>query len=169
MKHTGWMLAAVAIGGAFAARDCLDDAGSDPDERLAAQLEHVLCKIGKVGAKDPVKGVRKLGAYLAEHSGDMLKNFGDTIAMIESIRDDKKHDARAYKARDTLATPIVDCDETWNEFGERVEDSPEAIALLDHAGKRLERTLDIIFDDRARSTFRELPRELGRVLSIKLR
>ncbi|GEM_PF-1851014 len=166
-----WMVTALVAGGAVvAARGCIGQRQSStaPDEKLASQFDD-LCKIAKGGIENPVKGVRKLGGYLVLHTGDMMKNLGDTFAVIESIDDDKKHDARARAARRTMLAPLVACEETWNEFGDAIEGNEQAFAMLQRAAERLERTMNIIFSGGPGFTFRDLPSQLERALSTKMR
>lgn len=172
MKAKRWMFTVVVAGGAlFATRGCIggcfSSAGAAPDEQLASQFDD-LCKIAKGGIKDPVKGVRKLGGYLVRHTGDMMKNFGDTFGMIESITDDEKHDARARSARGTMLAPLAACEETWNRFGDAVEGNAEASAMVNRAAERLERTMNIIFSGGPRFTFRDLPSQLEQALDAAL-
>ena len=170
MKAKRWMFAALVAGGAlFAARGCSGclSGGSDPDEKLAAQFDD-LCQIAKGGIKDPVKGVRKLGKYLVLHTGDMMKNFGDTFGMIERIRDDEKHDQRAMKARDTMFVPLQKCAATWDQFGQAIEGNQEALELVGHAAERLDRTINIIFASGTKFTLRGLPSELQRAIGMSL-
>ena len=165
--------ALVTTGALVATRGCVggcfsSGSGGPPDEKLALQFDN-LCKIAKGGVSDPVKGVRTMGAFLVGHTGDMMKNFGDTIGMIESIADDAKHDARARSARGTMLAPLAACQETWQRFGEAVAANPEASAMVDHAMERLERTMNIIFSGGPGYTFRDLPAQLSRVLDATVR
>jgi hypothetical protein len=175
MKRNRWMFPALVAGGAlFAARGCIGgclSSGGSPDDKLASQFDD-LCKIAKAGTKDPVKGVKKLGYYLVGHTGDMMKNFGDTIAAIESIKDDAQHDARARAARGTMLAPLAACHDTWEQFGEAVEGNPDAAEMVNHAMDRLERTVNIIFagnPSASRFTFRDLPSQLESALSTTIR
>ena len=173
MKANRWMFATLVAGGAlFAARGCIggfsSSDGSVPDEKLASQFDD-LCKIAKGGIEDPVKGVRELGGYLAGHTGDMMKNFGDTVGLIESIKDDDKHDARARTARGTMLAPLAACEETWNEFADAIDGNSEATALVNRAADRLERTWNIIFSGGPGATFRDLPSQLERALGATVR
>lgn len=176
MKAKRWMFTALVAGGAlFAARGCVggcrSGGGGAPDDKLASQFDD-LCKIAKSGAKDPVKGVKKLGGYLVAHTGDMMKNFGDTFGLIESIQDDEKHDARARSARGTMIAPLAACHETWQKFGDAIEGNEEAFGMVNRAMERLERTMNIIFAGGptfANVRFRDLPSELERALSSSIR
>jgi hypothetical protein len=100
------------------------------------------------------------------------KNFGDTIAAIESIKDDAQHDARARAARGTMLAPLAACHDTWEQFGEAVEGNPDAAEMVNHAMDRLERTVNIIFagnPSASRFTFRDLPSQLESALSKTIR
>lgn len=172
MKANRWLFAALVAGGALLATrgcvgGCLSDGGGAPDEKLASQFDD-LCAIAKGGVKDPVKGVHKLGGYLAKHTGDMMKNFGDTISLIEQIRDDDKHDARARSARGTMLAPLAACEEHWQKFGEAVEGNAEASEIVEHAMERLERTMTIIFSGGPNPTFRDLPSQLERLIGREI-
>lgn len=172
MKANRWIFTALVAGGALIATrgcvgGCLSGGGGDPDEKLASQFDD-LCKIAKGGIKDPVKGVRKLGRYLVAHTGDMMKNFGDTFGMIESIKDDDKHDARARSARGTMLAPLAACEESWNKFADAVEGNSQASEMVNRAGERLERTMNIIFSGGPGFTFRDLPSQLERALGARL-
>ncbi len=167
-----WMVTALVAGSVvIASRGCIgsrSNGGSAPDQKLASQFD-ALCTIAKGGIEDPVKGVRKLGGYLVAHTGDMMKNLGDTFGLIESIKDDDKHDARARTARNTMLAPLAACEETWNEFGDAIEGNEEAFGMVNRAAERLERTMNIIFSGGPGFTFRDLPSQLGRALSTKMR
>src|SRR2546423_15685989 len=90
MTTRTWLAGAVIAGGAvLAMRGCLSKPAAD--ERLAERFEK-LCDIARANIETPERGVRRLGHYLGEHGGDILKDFGDTIATIEKVRDDRKHD-----------------------------------------------------------------------------
>lgn len=41
----------------------------------------------------PERGVRKLGHYMAKHTGDLMADWANWLAVIERIADDTKHDA----------------------------------------------------------------------------
>lgn len=163
MKLTGLVvMAALVGGGVIASRGCLDKA---PDEELAEHFDE-LCKIARGNVGSPEKGVRKIGRYLASHTGDMLGDLGETFEEIETIRDDKKHDARAVVARDRIQRPLRKCERDWQRFADAVESDPAARALVDHAMARLQRTFDIIF--KGELEFRELPRQLERAFGETL-
>jgi hypothetical protein len=142
MKKMGWLVtgALVAGGVVFARGGCLSG-GKAPDQKLAAQYVDT-CKIARLGATDPVRGVKKLGVYFVKHGGEMVGNFVDTIAAIERISDDEKHDARARLARDRWNEAF--CPAEWDAFSRAIDGSPEAQQILQHVGDRLSRTLEII-------------------------
>lgn len=156
MKLTGWIaMAALAGGGVFLYRGCLDKA---PDEELGERFD-ALCDIAKHNIDTPEKGVRKLGGYMSQHTGDMLAEFGKTLEEIETIRDDTKHDKRAYQARERIQKPLKKCERDWERFADAVERDPKASALVDHAMTRLSRTFEIIFNGEP-VDFRRLPLQL---------
>jgi hypothetical protein len=132
---------AVVAGGAYGMKGCLSKA--DPDVRLAGRFDD-LCSIATNNVETPVKGVQKLGVYLGKHLGDITGDFGDTIAMIERISNDDKHDARARVARDRILHSVLSCQDHWMEFAQAVEDNPEASKLVNRAGERFSRTIDIL-------------------------
>jgi hypothetical protein len=165
MKLTGWVAGVVLAGGVtFAMRGCLSKRA--PDERLAGRLEK-LCTIARDHVDTPEQGVRALGDYLGDHAGDVVGEFADTIATIEKIRDDKKHDDRARVARERLVAQVHGCEDDWFHFWEAVTDDPAANALVDRFAERLSRTLEIIFPN-AHFTGRDLPRQLERYLISNL-
>jgi hypothetical protein len=142
MKKT-WILAVAAAGTiAYGARGCFSKAA--PDERLAHRFDE-LCEIAHDNLDTPERGVRALGAYMAHHTGDMLGDFGDTIALIEQVADDEAHDERALLARKRLVEPLVRCEPTWSEFFGQVNDDPAASELMSRFGERFSRTLEIMF------------------------
>lgn len=149
--------ALVAGGAVMAMRGCLSKPA--PDARLAGRFED-LCDIARANVDTPVKGVRKIGAYMVKHTDDMLRELGATIITIETIRDDEAHDERAYEARDRLAAPLAACERDWMRFGEAVENNPEAAELVSNAGERLSRTLEILFSNSQHVEFKDLPRYL---------
>lgn len=142
-KLRGLLVGGLIAGGVvFAMRGCLSKA--DPDERLAGRFDKI-CSIAKANIKTPARGVNKLGAYLGDHLGDVTGEFGETIAMIEKIRDDDKHDNRARQARDRIFDSVASCSDTWVEFFEAVDNDPDAAHTMQVAGERLSRTLEILF------------------------
>jgi len=143
MKNALRLVVGLAFAGGvvYGMKGCLSKA--DPDERLAGRFDD-LCSIATNNVDTPVKGVQKLGGYLGKHLGDITGDFGDTIAMIERISNDDKHDARARVARDRILHSVLDCQDHWMEFAQAVEDNPEAVKLVNRAGERFSRTLDIL-------------------------
>ena len=144
MTKTGWLVTgAIALGGVMYMKGgCLNSVTKAPDQRLASHYAK-LCKIARDGSKNAPKGVRKLGVYLVRNGGDMLGDFGDTIATIERIKDDDKHDARARLARDRWDREA--CVHDWQEFDDAIQASPEAQEMIQYAADRLGRTFQIIF------------------------
>lgn len=159
-----WMFGGlIAAGVVFTIQGgCLNNTTKAPDERLAARLDD-MCEIARANIDTPVRGVRKLGGYLAKHTGDLLGDWGATLAAIERIPDDAKHDARARLARDRLRKPLRACERDWMRFGNAVENNPEASALVERFSIRLNRTFEIIFSG-MQLELRELPVQLERVL-----
>jgi hypothetical protein len=158
-KARGVVVGAMIAGGAvMAMRGCLSK--PPPDEQLADRFDD-LCKIARANVDTPVKGVKKIGAYLVQHTDDMFGEWGGTIIAIESIKDDDKHDKRAYVARDRLTAPLHACARDWMRFGEAVENNPEASELVANAGERLNRTLEIILSSNTRFDFKHLPEQLA--------
>ena len=157
MKAKGWITTALVAGGlVFAVKTtagCLNRPA--PDQKLAGQFDD-LCDIARKGAEQPVAGVKALGKYMVLHGGDIAKNLVDTVAMIERIKDDDAHDERARIARDRWLETA--CPADWQAFDEAINDSPESIELLNRAGERLSRTLEIILGPGA--TIRDLPQTL---------
>jgi hypothetical protein len=162
MRIKGWLVTGAIAGGlVFAYRGCLNEQA--PDEQLADHFDE-LCGIARRGITKPVAGVHKLGHYLNRHADDLLGDFGATLALIERIDDDGKHDDRARLARDRMQAPLVACERDWQRFAAAVEANPEASAYLDRGVRRLNRTLEILFQGR-RVDVRSLPRELADALA----
>ncbi len=157
----GWLVAgAIAIGGVvFIRGGCLNQTSKAPDERLASRIEDV-CDIARGNIATPVRGVHKLGAYMAKHTGDLLGDFGSMLATIERIPDDAKHDARARVARDRIRKPAIACQTDWIRFGNAIENNPEATALMQRFSVRLNRTIEIIFSGMTASDLLGLDFEL---------
>jgi len=148
MKKRNWLvLALVAAGASYKlAGGCLNQTQRAPDERFAAHLDDI-CEIARDHVESPSKGVDKLGNYMGRHYGDMMKEMGDTIALIEKISDDAKHDARARLARDRFRRPFMACASDLNRFGDAINANPEARAKMQRFNVRLNRTLEIIFGE----------------------
>ena len=158
----GWIVAALVAGGSvMAMRGCLSK--PEPDVQLASRFED-MCSIARKNVDTPEKGVRALGSYLAKHADDVLGEWGGTLATIEKIRDDDKHDARARVARDRLLKPLRACANDWARFGNAVENNPEASELVGHAAERLNRTLEILFGNKAHVDFAHLPEQLANAI-----
>jgi hypothetical protein len=144
-KLRGVVLGALIAGGSvYAMKGCLSK--QSPDHKVGASFEKV-CSIAKHNVDTPERGVRELGRYFGSHLGDLTGAFGDTVAMIESISDDARHDERAREARKTMFEPLRACQTELLEFAQAVSEDEHATALMNHAGERLGRTFEIIFGD----------------------
>ncbi|MBA3393324.1 MAG: hypothetical protein H0T89_11805 [Deltaproteobacteria bacterium] len=161
MKLKAWLVMAMLAGGVtFGIRGGCVNQSSPPDEELAEHLDQ-LCEIARDHIEAPEKGVRKLGRYLGKHADDMFGDFGGTLAVIERIDDDRKHDDRARVARDRIQKPLRTCERDWERFADAVEADPAAAALVDRFARRLNRTFEIIFSSTESSPrLRTLPRQL---------
>ena len=161
MKLTGWLTGALLAGGVVITMrtGCLSKAPA-PDERFASRLDD-MCEIARKNVETPERGVRSLGRYLDKHTGDLLGEWGDTIATIERIPDDAKHDARARVARDRMRQPVLACAADWAAFNHAVENDPAARALVERVAERLQRTFEIIGSG---WSFRDLPSALDRAI-----
>jgi hypothetical protein len=156
--------ALIAAGLVFTIRGgCLNQTTKAPDERFASRLDD-LCEIARGNIATPVRGVHKLGGYMAKHTGELVGDFGATIAAIERIPDDAKHDARARLARDRIRKPLRACEADWIRFGNAVENNPEASALMERFSVRLNRTFEIIFSGMPSEKLLDLPRKLDRAV-----
>ncbi|MDQ3365587.1 MAG: hypothetical protein M3680_09175 [Myxococcota bacterium] len=159
MKLKGWLVTTLVVGGVgFGIRGgCANEAS--PDEELADHFDE-LCEIARDHVDAPEQGVRKLGRYLGKHADDMLGDFGATLATIERIEDDRRHDDRARLARDRMRKPLLACERDWMRFGEAVEANPKASALVDRFARRINRTFEIIFSGKDGVTLTTLPAQL---------
>lgn len=163
MTARRWLAGAVVAGGAvMMMRGCLSRTPA-PDERLAGRLTD-LCEIARQHVDTPEAGVRQIGRYLDRHTGDLLGEWGDTLAAIERIPDDGKHDDRARLARDRIRRPLLACQRDWMRFGQAVENDPAAKAMVERFSERLSRTFEIIGSG---VTLRDLPRALDRLLATR--
>ncbi|HUJ63407.1 MAG TPA: hypothetical protein VLX92_33140 [Kofleriaceae bacterium] len=158
MKTSGWIVVVAVLGGAgvMAMRGCLSRPA--PDEQLGKRFD-AMCEIARANVDTPARGVRELGGYLGKHLDDVLGEWGATIATIEQIRDDDKHDARARLARKRIVEPLVRCERDWQRFDDAVGNDPEARALIQHFAERLDRTLQILIG-KGHVDLRDLPRAL---------
>lgn len=142
-KFRGVVLGALIVGGSiFAMKGCLSKQA--PDRKVGESFDKV-CAIAKKNIDTPERGVRELGRYFSAHLGELTGAWGDTIAMIESIPDDARHDKRAREARETMFEPLRECQTELLEFAQAVSEDERATELMNHAGERLGRTIDIIF------------------------
>jgi len=161
MTAKRFVIAALVVGGiVFVSRSCRSPAA--PDERYAEHMTQ-LCGIARKNIDKPVPGVRELGNYLGKHAGHMLKDLADTLALIERIDDDGKHDARARETRDRWGE--AGCTEDWMDFLDAIENDEKATALLEYRIERISRTIEIItsgqpnvFDRRALRDLMARPR-----------
>ena len=152
-------LVCVAGGVGIAAKGCLSK--DAPDEQFAHRLQD-LCDIARANLKTPNDGVTALGGYLADHAGDMYKHVVDTVALLVQITDDKKHDARAEKAKKLWGRTVESCASDWMEFADAVENDPIATDRLEKFQQRLERSIDAIFSGQP---LRDLPPAFQRYLT----
>jgi hypothetical protein len=144
MKFAGKIAGVVVVGlVVIAMRGCLSK--KDPDERLSARIAK-LCDIARSNIDTPSEGVHSYGAYLGDHFGDMLGEFGDTIAEIEKIQDEAKHDDRARLARERLHAH--QCSRDSDKFWRAVDADRDARAELARFNERLNRTFEILLGGR---------------------
>jgi hypothetical protein len=145
MIYRRWLVGAVVLGiGVMAAnRGCLHRKA--PDEKLAEHLAQT-CRIAHDNVETPKRGVDELGRYLATHTGEVMRDFGELLEAIETIRDDRAHDERAQVAADRLRAVTRPCEQDWLDFNEAVMGDPEAAATLDRGLGRLVRTLQILIE-----------------------
>lgn len=163
MKKMAVVIGALVAGGVvFARGGCLTGSSSAPDQKLASHLDD-MCKIAGDNVEKPVRGVKKMGAYLEKHAGHILGAWGDTLAAIERIPDDKKHDDRARVARDRIHGSIGRCAPEWIAFFTAVQNDPDASEMVERFSERLSRTLEIIGGNSA--DLRLLPLSVDRALS----
>jgi hypothetical protein len=169
MTTTGWMAGAIVAGSVlFTIKSgCLQDTTKAPDERIAARLDD-LCAIARDNISTPERGVKKLGHYLGKHAGDLFGDWGSTLAAIERIGDDRKHDDRARLARDRIRRPLRACQTDWARFGQAVDSDPKASALVERFSIRLNRTFEIIFSGTEAVDLRSFPLRLERALDRAL-
>lgn len=163
MRKTVLVVGALVAGGVvFAKGGCLTGSSPAPDQKLASHLDD-MCKIAGANIDTPVRGVKKLGAYLEKHTGDIFGEWGDTLAAIERIPDDAKHDARARLARDRIHGSVGRCGAEWVAFFQAVQNDPDASAMVERFSERLSRTLEIIGGNGAE--LRALPLSIDRALA----
>ena len=165
MKLKGWLFTALVAGGVtfFVRGGCVNSTA--PDEELADHFEE-LCSIASHNIDSPKKGVQKLGRYMGRHLDDIFGDFGATLATIEKIQDDGKHDERARLARERMQKPWRACQRDWERFWMAVDEDPEAADMVNRAGERLGRTFDIIFSSNEPNgvDLRHLPDQLIKAL-----
>lgn len=138
------LVGAIVVGvGVLAMKGCLSKAS--PDDQVGKQFQKI-CDIAKANVDSPERGVRQLGRYFGDHLGDLTGAYGDTIAMIESIPDDAKHDARAREARKAMFAPVHACQRDLLAFAQAVSEDEKSNELIQHAAERLSRTFEIIFN-----------------------
>jgi hypothetical protein len=163
MKIKGMVAGVLVTGGVvFAMRGCLRTTSSAPDQRLAKRLGDI-CEIARDNVKTPEKGVRKLGMYLDKNVDKLLADYGATIAAIERIPDDKKHDDRARVTHDRLFKVKAACERDMERFVQAVGDDPAASALVQRFAERLSRTMEIISGQHVEVDFSRLPERLDQL------
>lgn len=135
-------LFAVFVFGAFAL--FRDKKENNPDDKLVSQW-NTMCKIAKNNIKSPARGVAKISGFLAKNTSHMLKNFGDLLVTIETIKDDTDHDHRAEQARTKFQGHTKRCGSTWALFFEAIEHNDEASQLVENGSFRISRTIEILF------------------------
>lgn len=167
MRRSGWILISVAVAGGFAARAGCSSSERAPDERLASHFASI-CRIADRHVESPQLGVQKLMRYLGDHAPEMLQQWGELLVLTERLDDDRAHDDRARLAGRRFARVLEPCAEPMAEFGEAVEEDPEANRLLQTGLNRLNRTLEIIFSGGAMQ-LRTLPALVGLRLDAALR
>ncbi len=149
MKTSRLVVALAVVGGSFYGiremKGCISSAA--PDTKLAGHLDDI-CKIARANIDTPARGVKKLGGFLGAHLGDMMGELGDTLAAIETTRDDAKHDERARTARSRILAPLRVCAGDLDQFAQAVSSDEEASELMAHFSERFNRTIEIIVGER---------------------
>ncbi len=150
MKTSRLVVALAVVGGSFYGiremKGCVSSAA--PDTRLAGHIDDI-CKIARANIDTPAHGVKQLGGFLGAHLGDMTGELGDTLAAIETTRDDDKHDERARTARSRILAPLRLCAGDLDRFAQAVSTDEEASELMAHFSERFNRTIEIMLGERA--------------------
>jgi hypothetical protein len=154
-----WLLLVLVIGGGLL---WLRHARS-PDVQLAARLQ-LLCDLSERNVETPVRGVDELFSYFGEQTPALFSDFGRLLVEIERVDDDSRHDARAREAARRLRAPLRSCERSLQRFGEAIESNPAASQKLQRGAERFERTLQILFGDKAARTLS--PRAWARPLDF---
>jgi len=149
MKTSRLVVAVGVVGGSFYGiremKGCISSAA--PDTKLACHLDDI-CAIARSNIETPAHGVKKLGGFLGAHLGDMMGELGDTLAAIETTRDDDKHDERARTARSRILAPMRLCAGDLDKFAQAVSSNQEAVELMADFSERFNRTIEIILGER---------------------
>jgi hypothetical protein len=132
-KRSLWL--AVVCGGCLAylaVRGC----GNEPEGRLAAHLD-ALSKIMKGHLGSPEKGVTRLFDYNQAHVSEMLGLWGELIATLDRIEDDRAREKRGKRIVATLRPALDRFAAAAEPFFERVQRDPAARRTLEQRLARL--------------------------------
>ncbi len=153
MKRRALVLGLVCGGSLvyLAVRGC----GNEPEGRLAAHLDK-LTAIMKGNLGSPQKGVTRLFDYNQAHVSEMLGLWGEIIATLDRIEDDRAREKRGKRIVETLRPALDRFAAAAEPFFERVQRDPEARRTLEQRLARL-KPLEDLFQSLGRFGARLLP------------
>ena len=132
----------VAVVGAALAYYAVRGCGNEPEDRLAAHLD-ALTKIMKGHLGSPAKGVTRLFDYNQAHVSEMLGLWGEIIATLDRIEDDRAREKRGRRIVATLRPALDRFAAAAEPFFEKVQRDPEARRTLEKRLARLKPLEDL--------------------------
>jgi len=124
--------------------------GCTPEAKLATHLDQ-LSRLMEKHVRSPRGAVTRFFDYNQEHLSEMLGLWGDILATLDRIENDKSREARGRRLVATLRPSLQRFGETSQRFFEAVQRDPEARQELERRLARL-RPLEDLFQALSRLT-----------------
>jgi hypothetical protein len=143
---------AILVAGSIAAVCGVRGCGDEPEDKLAVHLDQ-LTKIMKGGLGSPNQGVTRLFDYNQANISEMLGLWGEIIATLDRIEDDRTRERRGRRIVQVLRPALDRFGAAAEPFFERVQRDPEAKRTLEKRLARL-KPLEELFQSLGRAARR---------------
>jgi DNA repair ATPase RecN len=146
MRRWRWIVGALFVAAGAVAVCQLG--GGEPEDKLAANLDK-LSRIMLDNVRTPKKGVTRVFDYNRDHIAEMLARWGEIIADLDRIENDKQREKRGRHIVKVLRPALERAGQAAERFFEAVSRDPEAQRELERRLARL-KPLEELFRSLAR-------------------
>ena len=140
MRVRRWGIASLVVGASVLALCRVG--GSRPEKKLAAHVDE-LTQIMKRNLATPEAGVTELFDHNREHVSAMLALWGEIIAALDRIEDDRARERRGRQIVAGLRPALDRFGQAAERFFDRVDRDPRARAALEKRLARLKPLEDL--------------------------